>query len=258
MLPGGCNAHCSFCCWSRRNEPLSKTEYINELEKQLLKFIPHSHSINILGGEPLISPYLNDVLDLIKRLKQTHSFPKIVLTTNGSALPNKLHLFKDAINHINLSRHALTDCDNRLVFGQKAFLPGDKILYSAEQLIEMGIDLSVNCVLFEKTTVNTRKDILDFISFCKDNGAVAVCFKKVEGDSLDNLPQQDLFKNTPIIKSTSCDVCRTDTQIINNMVVYWQAALNKSSSVIKDLIINPDCTVTSDWKGKNIFEMQNF
>lgn len=257
MLPGGCNAHCSFCCWSRRNEPFSKTDYIQKLEEKLVSLIPHSNSINILGGEPLISSHLSSVLDLIRKLKQKHSFPKIVLTTNGSALINKLSLFEGVVNHVNLSRHALTDDNNRLVFGQKAFLPADKILLAAEKLIEIDIDLSVNCVLFDKTTVNTKKDILDFIKFCKANGAVSVCFKKVEGDPLDKLPQQKLFDNIPTIKSTSCDVCRTDTQIINKTIVYWQAALDRSSKTIKDLIINPDLTVTSDWKGKNIFNLNS-
>lgn len=118
------------------------------------------------------------------------------------------------------------------------------------EVCEFGIDLSINCVLHEKTPVITKKNVLDFIRFCKDNGAVTVCFKKVEGDSLDKVPQQMLFDNIPIVKHTTCDVCRTDLQIIDGMPVYWQAALNKSSETVRDLIIQPNLTVTRDWPGK--------
>jgi molybdenum cofactor biosynthesis enzyme MoaA len=250
MLAGGCNAHCHFCCWSRRSEPFNKSDYIKNLETTLIKFLPLCDSINILGGEPLISPHLHDVLELIKKLKTTMLVPKVVITTNGSALLNKLDYFSGAVNHVNLSRHAISDADNAIVFGKKAFLPADDVLLAANQLADYDIDLSINCVLHKTTTVKTKKDVLSFVKFCKDNGAVTVCFKKVEGDSLDKDPQQLLFNNTPVIKQTTCDVCRTDLQVINGMLVYWQAALNKSSKIIRDLIIQPNLTVTTDWAGK--------
>ena len=252
MLPGGCNARCAFCCWSRRDEPFNKTDYIHGLETVLRNYVPQARSLNILGGEPLISPHLTGTLNLIRKLKTEISFPKIVITTNGSALLTQLNKFSGAIDHVNISRHGLSDADNSALFGDKAFLPADKIILAANELAETGIDLSVNCVLHEKTPVKTRQDVLAFVDFCKDSGAVSVCFKKVEGDSLDKVPQQKLFDNIPILKHTTCDVCRTDLQMISGMPVYWQAALDRPSATPRDMIINPNLTVTSDWKGKQI------
>jgi len=253
MLPGGCNAHCSFCCWSRREEKFNKVDYLLNLEPILLKYVPIVNSINILGGEPLISPHLNGVLDLIKKLKKKISFPKVVITTNGSALLNKLQYFKGAVNHVNLSRHAISDEDNTKLFGKKAFLPADKILEAATNLAENDIDLSINCVIHKNTPVKTKQDVLDFIDFCNDKGAVSICFKKVECDNLNKEPQQSFFDDVKVIRHTTCDVCRTDLQVINKMLVYWQAALNRSSATVRDLIIQPNLNVTSDWPGKNIY-----
>ena len=229
-------------------------DYVRGLETVLRNYVPKAHSLNILGGEPLISPHLAGTLNLIRKLKTEITFPKIVLTTNGSALLTQLNKFGGAINHVNVSRHGLSDADNATLFGDKAFLPADKIIVAANELAEMGIDLSVNCVLHENTPVKTRKDVLAFVDFCKDSGAVSVCFKKVEGDSLDKVPQQKLFDNIPILKHSTCDVCRTDLQMISGMPVYWQAALNRPSETIRDMIINPNLTVTSDWTGKRFVE----
>jgi molybdenum cofactor biosynthesis enzyme MoaA len=250
MLPGGCNAHCAFCCWSRREEPFDKPAYISKLEPILINLLSKANSINILGGEPLISPHLENVLNLIKKLKEKYRFPKIVITTNGSALPNKLDSFKGVINHVNLSRHGINDEENKELFGNKAFLAADRILEVANKLADYDIDLSINCVLHEKTPINTKQEVIKFIKFCKKVGAVSVCFKKVEGDSLDKVPQQLLFNSIPTIKSTTCDVCRTDLQLIENMAVYWQAALNRPSQLPRDVIIQPNLNVTSDWPGK--------
>ncbi|MCL2652084.1 MAG: hypothetical protein FWD60_13815, partial [Candidatus Azobacteroides sp.] len=55
------------------------------LDKVCKKLINLQHfEINITGGEPCMSPYINDILKLLRERRMW--FEKIVLTTNGSFL----------------------------------------------------------------------------------------------------------------------------------------------------------------------------
>ena len=79
IVPGECNAKCEFCFMKDTGEV--SDNYLEELD-QLLNSFPKGHSLSLTGGEPTISLYFADVLELVKKYK--HKFTKVVLTTNGT------------------------------------------------------------------------------------------------------------------------------------------------------------------------------
>ena len=81
-------------------------DYVRGLETVLRNYVPKAHSLNILGGEPLISPHLAGTLNLIRKLKTEITFPKIVLTTNGSALLTQFS-WHNGFNFLDCRNHAV-------------------------------------------------------------------------------------------------------------------------------------------------------
>ena len=287
VLPGLCNALCSFCCF-RKQRGTAPDDYLIKLDN-ILKSLPSNFTqITVLGGEPSISPYLKDVLSLLSTHRgKGNVASKVVLTTNASGLipsfgtfPNNLSEYlKRSIDHVNISRHSSGDNTNATIFNvglsKWAMVPDRGTLEAiCSKFNRMGIDVSLNCVLHNCKSeiliptrikglltermydeLYTTKGILHYLKFAKDIGASAVCFKKMESDSLEPTSTEKLFKTYKVIHSSKCPTCRSKTQLIAGMQVTWQAALkDKSSAPPQDLIFHPNGKLALDWKGKWIVE----
>jgi molybdenum cofactor biosynthesis enzyme MoaA len=99
ITPGGCNAKCSFCFWE---EQQVSDKYMADL-MHVLDNMPAGCALSITGGEPTLSPYFDNILMAISIYK--YKFEKVILTTNGTNLKDKLHKMIGIVDHINISRH---------------------------------------------------------------------------------------------------------------------------------------------------------
>jgi len=117
VMPGGCNAECSFCYHrsARTVERVSSREFVGRLGMFLHALPAQFRQVSITGGEPLLSPALADVLDTIRL--QRDRYRHVVLTTNGTRLPEMARHLAGVVDHVNVSRHHYSEAKNLRVFG---------------------------------------------------------------------------------------------------------------------------------------------
>lgn len=104
-----CNRKCSFCIDSYRNVNSDglKPEVLREIIPSLIE--NDIKRVTVVGGEPLYSPYIEDILKLL------HRHFEVVVSTN-SDFPEKMKRVSDDVDHWNFS-----------LYGDKEppFLPGE-------------------------------------------------------------------------------------------------------------------------------------
>lgn len=256
VLPGKCNAKCAFCFWDAKKKPESKQEYLKKLSSILRKLPEQFYQISITGGEPTLSPYYEDVLNLIDKEK----FTKVVLSTNGANV-NKLLCESSMakIDHVNISRHAVLDSNNEKIFKTKSVLKASDIAPLSEKLNYHGVDVTLSAVLaegFSETgSVRVDRNVMSYIFFAKSLGASAVTFRKAQDENSDLSPSkaEELFKDSKAIAESSCPVCRSKTQLIQGMKVIWRSSLLEPSEHVNgiyELVFQADGTLTEDWRGQ--------
>ena len=104
-----CNLSCAFCPGtSREKKAMTETEFAALLPK-LRPYTDYFH----LMGEPLIHPKLERFLELAE-----DSGFRVILTTNGTLLPNRQQMLLDAkgLHKVNISLHAFEANDLQVPF----------------------------------------------------------------------------------------------------------------------------------------------
>ena len=253
IVPGDCNADCSFCFWER--EPQAPN-YLMKLRQVLDTFgnLSDTYSCSLTGGEPTISLLLHDILTI---LEQQANFSKVVLTTNATGLADKRYFPADLaaiVDHVNISRHAVEDNVNLAIFQRRPDRIGIPTMGQLADLVDPlnqeGIDVTINCVLCGQ--FGSRSNLLHFIKCMRELGASAVSFRKQHGN-LDESEEEKWFVDHKVVLEDSCPVCRVNQQLIYGMPIYWKAsALEPSEDLgeVYELIFHPSGQLTADWAGK--------
>jgi Fe-S cluster biogenesis protein NfuA len=216
----------------------------------LLENLPNDfYQISLTGGEPTISDYFTPILDIIRLYRK--KFTKVVLTTNGTSLDKYLNVLNTTVDHVNISRHAISDAINNMIFGkcqtQSWALPN---LFN--KLNMNGIDVTLNAVLTPK--FETGMDLIDYIRFAKEIGATNVVFRKEHGDLLP-APIEKFFENYKVVSEGGCPACYSKTLLINGMnTTFKRSVLNPDEVMngkIYEVVFQPDGNLYSDWNFKN-------
>jgi len=256
IVPGDCNANCSFCFWEQEQQAPS---YMSDLRQVLdtLSSLKDTYTCSLTGGEPTISPILHDILTA---LKERSNFSKIVLTTNAAGLEDKRYFpgdFAGVVSHVNISRHAVNDTPNEKVFGCSAVPTGAQLYEIIEGFNQKGIDVTINCVLCNQ--FSDRQRLLNFITAMRGLGASAVSFRKQHGN-LDESEEEMWFKDYKVVSESSCPVCRAKQQLICGMPVYWKASTLEPSNdlgEVYELVFHPTGKLTADWAGNKQVKFAN-
>jgi pyruvate-formate lyase-activating enzyme len=249
LLPGGCNAHCSFCfndSTDISNEEIPLVEYVKQLKYTLENMPENFRQISLTGGEPLISPYFSHVISMLALYGE--QFRKVVLTTNGTHLINQLPLLSSVVNHINISRHHYDDAFNKQVFKGTYTVDTHDLHRIIDQCGQHGIDVSLNCVIKEHTM---GAFIERYIKYARELGVRSVNFRRESG-TLEPTSVENGYEHYKVISESSCPVCRTKEQLIRGVTVIWSGSLDEPSEHINDvyeLIFMPDGNLYRDWKG---------
>jgi MoaA/NifB/PqqE/SkfB family radical SAM enzyme len=249
VLPGGCNANCSFCIYKQNEQQDTHPNYIEALCYVLDHLPEQFYQISITGGEPTISEYISQVM--IELGRRRDRWTKIVLNTNGAGLINKApNLSKyNIINHVNISRHCVEDNDNEMIFHSSDMPSQEELTTYIKWFNTKGVDVTLNTVDNDLPSDFIR----DYIVFAKEVGASAVCFRKMceEDSDLSPTSTEHYFDNYNIISESQCPVCRTTTQLIDGMTVIWKAGLMETETdTIYELIFHPNGQLTADWGHK--------
>lgn len=244
VLPGPCNASCSFCTWKR--EP-DESGFLDAFYKLIYHLPPEFTQISISGGEPTLSPVLPDVLAGIEILKAQGRVTKAVLTTNGSNLTATMGLLSPAINHVNVSRHHYLSNVNDKIF--KCEIHAD-IKQVVDYLECDAIDVNFNCVLYAD---EDRNFMYDYLAFARIAHIRSITFRNTYNNYKEGRILKYLRSHYKPVSVSSCPVCRTEEYLVQGMKVRCHLSDEEPTSNINlndelyELILHPDGTLSKDW-----------
>lgn len=107
-LTDRCNFRCVYCMPNQNLPVVARQEYLTK--DQILRFVkvimPFGvEHIRLTGGEPLLR---DDIVDIVRGIKQIEGVRDLSLTTNGSRLPQFLSPLQEAgLDRINISLDSL-------------------------------------------------------------------------------------------------------------------------------------------------------
>lgn len=253
VLPGGCNAKCSFCPDSMEGKP--PTDWLMKLS-DALKLIPDGWTdVSFTGGEPTISPYLEQTLSLVSEY-----FSKTVLTTNGLKLLDKIHVIGQYIDFLNISRHGIGLESNQKVFKTKR-VPTDIDLAKSIAVYKeiYGGFVNLNHVYLKNDSHINKEYLVEYVKYAKSLGADSVSFRYDQTENcLDTTELELAFLSYPVVSSGSCPVCRAHTIIVDEIPVTFKASFQEPGSAYEEglyeLIFGTSGKLTTDWSAKNEYK----
>jgi len=250
ILPGPCNAACSFCFWKRSNA--ESPMFVQTLVWYLQALKGKVTQISVTGGEPTISPVFDEVMNALRQFTDI----KIVLTTNGANLLEKINVINGVVKHVNISRHAVNDDSNQFIFGTKSVPAKPQLADLCEVLNSCNIDVTLNKVISHD--YNDHVEFDEFVRFIKEVGASALALRKdYSVNSLDSVPLEAKLGRTGTVKS--CPVCSTNSYLYRGVPVHFKMSLEEPSEVlpyIYEYVYHPNSLLSEDWAGKKPIELQ--
>lgn len=252
ILPGTCNAKCTFCTWT---ETKTMESYLKRV-KYVLDTLPNYFiSVSVTGGEPLMSPYFWDVVNLIEKPR----WERVGVTTNGSFLTESvIDKLQGKFEYINISRHHYSDEINNSVFNIQNIPSTKRLKELCRYANKRNIPISLNCVL-SKHLPPTVKEIKKFVTFAKNIGAHASQFRKIQGPNTTTAPtlHEELFMDDDTYMNHPCPVCRRGTVVIDGMDVQFKSAVLDPSQNLKywfEAVLHPLGQLSGDWDGTMLGE----
>jgi molybdenum cofactor biosynthesis enzyme MoaA len=257
IAPGPCNQSCDFCFWKRDKDECTQVLYLQHLASCLKRLPPQFRQVSITGGEPTYSGSLRGILE---EIQLANRFDKVVFTTNATNLSRWLEddTFKNVVTNINISRHALSEHHNRVMFqprGKGETLPTLSRIFSMIRYANLaGIPVCCN------TVINRYHEFtgpFGFIREMRDVGFSEICFRKAHTETSDLKPTKTerLVSAFKIAQHSECPVCRSDLRIIEGMQTWWTASIAEPSDLMVDkmyeAVFHPDGKLYADWS-KNI------
>jgi molybdenum cofactor biosynthesis protein A len=149
-----CNLRCFYCMPEDGIRYLPKKELLSFEEIERIVTLGAEMGITkirLTGGEPFVR---NDIMDLIRRIKQIRGIQKIHLTTNGVLTAKHIPELKNLIASVNLSLDTLDRERFKQITHRDEF---DATMQTFHALIHHGVPVKVNAVVMEE------KNILDII-----------------------------------------------------------------------------------------------
>lgn len=161
-LTDKCNLKCRHCYEGER-KTVNEWEYkellvvIDELDKTFEKWNVDGE-ISLVGGEPVMYPYLSDLLYYIRK----KSFiSRIAILTNGTFIPDKLKkAILDTKVAVQISIDGITKEKHDFIRGEGNY---EKAINSIKWLVSNQIEVFVHYVI-SKYSVPISKEFIDFIS----------------------------------------------------------------------------------------------
>lgn len=246
VLPGPCQAKCDFCFWRQKETDknwLKKLEFI-------LDSLPKSfYQVSITGGEPTISPFLTQTLDILEKRKKR--FPKVVMTTNGINLFKHIDRVKQVVGHVNISHHHWNVEENSKIFGTKSLPTFKDLSYYSDFL---GDKLTFNCVIKDMSV----EEMYNFIVHSNRLGVKSICFRQEHGSLKKVEIENYLLKNYKKIDVAGCPVCRSIAFNVNGTRITIKYSVLEPKDVIDgvyELIFHSDGKLTADWAAEEEFNL---
>ena len=126
MIPGTCNAKCTFCYMKDYKSSVlknQKDEFLNNYLSSLNKIISeigdkNPISLDITGNEPTFDiKFLQKVLTQLKEENIKNKVQRITMTTNGFHLKEIIPYLEGVVDYVNISVHDYRLDERRAIVG---------------------------------------------------------------------------------------------------------------------------------------------
>lgn len=191
-----CNYHCQYCFVGfRERMPTKETAFkiVKEIHKFFIKSGVKGGRINIAGGEPLLYPYLTDVINQANSLGL-----KVSIITNGSLLTEELiSVWQGKIETIGISVDAIRDETNKAIGREQRgkSLSMAQLCDIADWIHKYGIKLKINTVV---SKLNLHEDMLSLYEKMKPNRLKFLCMhvlENINSEATDLKPTREEFES---------------------------------------------------------------
>lgn len=173
-----CNYHCQYCFVGFQERIPTKEiafKVVEEIHKFFIKSGVRNGRINFAGGEPLLYPYLTDVIEYANSLNL-----KVSIITNGSLLTEELvSKWRGKVETIGISIDANSDKTNGEIGRDQngKILSNEQLFKIADCIHKNGINLKVNTVV---SKLNLQEDMLDVYKNVKPDRLKFLCMHVIE------------------------------------------------------------------------------
>lgn len=191
-----CNYQCKHCFarFDQKELPFDDAKkVIDAIETYFKETESINPRINIAGGEPLIYPYIDEIIDYI-----SSKGIKVSIITNGSSLTEKrVEKWAGKIETIGISIDAKSEKTNEKIgrCTNKGALDLAKIKSVCDKIHNLGIKLKINTVI---SKVNINEDLLSVYKELKPNKIKYLCVHVLENKNKEAstiLPTKDEFED---------------------------------------------------------------
>ena len=250
ILPGGCNAKCSFCYDISEN--IAIENYSDKLN-DVIETIPiEVRKFAITGMETSLSPYFKDVLKLAAKYKNENRFDFIFLNTNGSNLIKYVNEINASLDAINISRHSPDDTENFKIFNTQSVPTKEQLKEIISQLdLESGVNVNM-VVTDDLSDHKVEKNTMEMIKFCKYIGATSLTLRFEATDRLRTHALKNFLHKFDTVKENANPGCHFWLKKINGFDVVLKYVTKEPTSYSNwnyGFIIQRDFRVTRDWQG---------
>ena len=242
IVPGGCNAHCSFCFWK---EEFQCENYLQVLEDTIMQLPEQFRTVSISGGEPTLNTNLKKIIGILKK-----RFNKIVLTTNGAELLKFIEDCQgvDLPTHVNISRHGINWSATNYIFKVDS-VTDDTVMRCNNLLNALNISSTMNVVCTDLPQHNYS----NYISYAKSLDFNRLCFR------IDHRNGKYLngFTFLPSYQSQN-PVSKCDGYLIKGMNVEVRSSALEAVDIVDychELVFHPSGKLSLDWKGEHEIDM---
>jgi GTP 3',8-cyclase / cyclic pyranopterin monophosphate synthase len=164
-----CNLRCVYCMPIDGVSLTSKEELLNVDEyKRIISIFAHLgvNKLRFTGGEPTVSPYLEDLIRFSSQLNNGLSFNSIGITSNGVKLKSKLDsLVSAGLKSVNISLDTLSEKKfTTIARRESSYL--SRVLSSIYYAIAKNVPIKVNVVLMRGVNDD---EMSDFVALTREH-----------------------------------------------------------------------------------------
>ncbi len=170
-----CNAACGFCIAptiGRANGP----KFLDGLVYALGFTRMHDGSVQIIGGEPMISAHVGDVFAQLA----LDSYPNVVLNTNGSFVSHRkvVAAATAGVRWFNISRHHYDAATNQGIMKIAPPVSNTTLRGAVRRIQNEKISVRLNCNLISGH-IDSADKMADYITWAETVGVSVVSFSQV-------------------------------------------------------------------------------
>ena len=247
-IQNACNANCAICItrYRKESEADSFGEKMNILSLTKLQGISLDKIEITGGGEPLLHPQINDIIE------GCASFAPTQLYTNGLSIDRLNQESFVNLRRLCISRFHYDDEINARLMGK--YIPGE-IIKKASSLVEVKLSL-----VLRKGGIENATELKEYLDWASENGVNNVVVRQMFDFDYPNEIQTLKVKSEEVLSNLDDNftLLKDDEQssFLNYGKVYVEVEKRSNCYEKNNLVLRPNGTLYQGW-GEDVYEQRN-